>query len=378
MRLLILNWRDRRHPKAGGAEIYTEEVARRWSAWGHEVCLFCAAFPDAPSEEVVDGVRIIRQGNQLSVRLAAFRWYRQGMFRDFDLVIDEINTLPFFTPLYWSGPKLMLMYQLAREIWWYEASFPGNVFGYLLEPFYLRLYQGLRTLTISSSTKDDLLGLGFRRDRIAVLPVGISTSPLSAVPAKEHRPTMLYVGRLARSKRVDHIVEAFALVRREVLGAQLWIVGRGEQRYERQLQDLVRRRGLEDDVHFYWFVSDERKWELLRRAHVLVAASVREGWGLTVIEANAMGTPAVAYAVHGLRDAIRHGETGLLCPPSPGDLANALCQFFANPLLMTELAEGALRWSRGFSWDACAQAAWQQVQAAMEEGKTAVSSRARG
>ena len=161
MRILILNWRCPRNPRAGGAEIVTHEIARRLVAWGHQVEWFSATFPGAANEEILDGIRILRSGRQWTVHWRAFRRYHRRLRGNFDAVIDEVNTVPFFTPLWAEIPRFMFIHQLAREVWWYESRFPVSGIGYLAEPLYLRLYRRSPVLTVSPSTREDLRSLGF-------------------------------------------------------------------------------------------------------------------------------------------------------------------------------------------------------------------------
>lgn len=353
MRILILNWRDIKNPKAGGAEVVTHEIAKRWVQWGNEVTLFTAEFPGAELEERFEGVHIIRRGKQHSVHYEAFKHYRRYLEGRFDVVIDEINTIPFLTPLYVKEKKVAFFHQLAREVWLYESRFPMNVIGYVLEPLYLKVYRNIRTVVGSESTRQDLLKLGFRR--VHVIRYGIDVTPLAEVPSpveKANEPTVLYVGRLVPSKRVANIVEAVSLVRKDVPNVRLWIVGDGKPHYMAKLRHQVRRHGLDGHVQFWGKVSLEKKFQLMKQAHVVALASVREGWGLVVIEANAMGTPAVVYNVHGLRDSVRHGETGLICKENTAQgLAEKVLAILTNGGFRENLARAALEWSRQFTWE---------------------------
>ncbi|GFP25551.1 hypothetical protein HKBW3S43_00631 [Candidatus Hakubella thermalkaliphila] len=356
MRILILNWRDIKNPKAGGAEVVTHEIAKRWVQWGHEVTLFTAEFPGATPEEEFEGVHIIRRGKQYSVHYEAFRHYRRHLRGLFDVVIDEINTIPFLTPLYVSDKKVAFFHQLAREVWLYESKFPMNVIGYVSEPLYLKVYRSIPTVVGSESTRQDMLRLRFRS--VHVIRYGIDVTPLAEVPSsveKAKEPTVLYVGRLVPSKRVEDIVEAVYLVRRDISDIRLWVVGDGKADYIARLRCQVQRYGLRGHVWFWGKVSLEKKLELMRQAHILALASVREGWGLVVIEANAMGTPAVVYNVHGLRDSVRHSETGIICTEnSPRAMAESIIAFLRDDQLSTHLAQCALEWSRLFTWDKAA------------------------
>jgi len=363
MRILILNWRCPRNPRAGGAEFLTYQVAKRLVASGHEVEWFSAAFPGCKAREDLEGVLVVRAGRQWTVHLHAFRRYFRRMHSRFDLVIDEVNTVPFFTPL-WAGiPVYMLIYQLAREVWWYESPFPINFLGFVLEPIYLRLYRRVPVLTESRSTRDDLQKLGFKGP-IKVVPVGVEHAGQSPTP-KASLPTFLYVGRLAPSKRVKDILRAFAIFRSRGGHGQLWIVGSGSDSYTRSLQSLSNRLRIGRHVRFWGHLSTIEKNRRMAEAHVLLMASVREGWGLVVSEANQFGTPAIVYDVPGLRDSVRNGVTGLIVEATPNHLAESMLSLMNDPYLYQCLAHGAQVWSRELTFDAAAAQVVQALTAAL-------------
>lgn len=353
LRILILSWRDPKNPKAGGAETFTYEVARRLVAAGDSVEWFVAAFPGSLREETLDGVRIVREGRQWSVHWHAFRRYRARLRGCFDTVIDEVNTIPFLTPLWADIPTYMLIFQLAREVWWYESRFPLSAIGYALEPLYLRAYRDVPVFTISDSTVRDLRRLGYRGP-ISVIPVGIE--PVS--PRANHKtsvPTFVYVGRLAPSKRIDDLIRALATFREATGEGRLQLVGDGDLAYRRRLLTLATKLGVESCVEFCGRLSAEAKHSLMAESHALVMASAREGWGLVVTEANACGTPAVVYDVSGLRDSVRNGETGLVVAPTPNRLADGMLQLWKDRELYRRISEEAERWSHTFSFDVAAQ-----------------------
>jgi glycosyltransferase involved in cell wall biosynthesis len=355
LRILILNWRCPKNPQAGGAELLTFEIARRLNLMGHEVEWFAASYAGAPQREELDGVRIVRAGRQWTVHWHAFMRYRATLSQRFDAVIDEVNTMPFFTPLWAEIPRVMLIFQLAREVWWFESRFPLNVIGYVSEPLYLRFYRRTPVLTISNSTEDDLRKLGFEAP-VQVFPVGIDDAWPSAQVEKAVQPTFLYLGRLAPSKRVDDVVRAFAQFRQACGTGALWIAGTGDSRYSCRIKELARRVGVLDATTFWGRVSSAQKLTLMRSAHALLVSSVREGWGLVVTEASAVGTPAVVYDVPGLRDSVRNEETGLVVPPGPKHLARAMLRLLADTHLYTHLVSEGQRWSRTLTYDAAAEA----------------------
>ena len=324
-------------------------MARRLVAGGDSLEWFTAAFPGASAEDELDGVRILRAGRQWSVHWQAFRHYRGRLAGRFDAVIDEVNTIPFLTPLWAGVPTFLLMFQLAREVWWFESPFPLNAIGYALEPLYLRGYRSVPVFTISASTERDLRRLGFT-GTITILPIGIE--PIG-VPAGEKSavPTFMYVGRLAPSKRIEHMVYAFDRFRQVAGPARLWLVGDGSSGYTRSLRRLTERLRLNEDVQFCGRLAPEEKHRRMAEAHILLMTSVREGWGLVVTESAACGTPAVVYDVGGLRDAVRHEQTGLVVDASPIALAEGMLRLWKNPDLYRRVSAEAFRWSQTFSFD---------------------------
>jgi glycosyltransferase involved in cell wall biosynthesis len=294
----------------------------------------------------------------------AFRRYRGRLAGNFDLVIDEVNTIPFFTPLWSRIPRLMLMMQLAREVWWYEGIFPLNAIGYILEPLYLRLYRRVPVLTICDSTSKDLRMLGFRSS-ITVLPVGVETVNPGNVP-KADEPTFIYCGRLTASKRVDDILRAFAIFEAEQGPGQLWLVGDGPDRYVSALRRLASRLGITGRVRFWGRLPADEKHRKMAEAHALLMASVREGWGLVINEANACGTPAIVYDVPGLRDAVKHGSNGLVVRPQPRHLATAMIQLSRDRSQLRNLERRVQGAGSTFSFDQTAAVA----EAALLAGST--------
>jgi len=348
MKILIFNWRDIKNPEGGGAEIFTHEIAKRWVEKGNEVTLFTSCFKGCKKKETIDGVAIVRDGGKFSVYQKAKKHYRRYFSQDnIDVVIDEINTRPFLTPNFVNhGEKIVaLIHQLAQEFWYYETPFPINFIGYhFLENEWLKNYRNVPTVAVSDSTKNDLIDLKFRN--VFVVSEGLTFKPLEQVPEKEKEPTIIYVGRLKKAKRPDHVIKAFSIVLDQIPHAKLWIVGDGHFR-----KDLEQMAG--DSVRFFGHVSEEEKINLLSKAWTLVNPSIREGWGINIIEANACGTPCIAYDVPGLRDSIVDGETGLLVKENSEfeELAKVIIEFLESNKLRREFSSNALKWARRFTWD---------------------------
>jgi len=349
--ILIMNWRDIRNPDAGGAEVFTHEVAKRWVRWGHEVTILTSRYKGGPPEDLIDGVQVLRRGDRFGVYRCARETYLERFRIGTDVVLDEINTRPFLTPQYVDPetPLFALIHQLAREYWFSETPFPISYLGYyFLEKRWLSRYAGIPCVTVSESTKKDLLDLGF--EEVCVVPEGLSLEPLEQAPEKPKVPSFVFVGRLTRAKKPDIAIHAFRIVRRSIPNARLSVVGDGYLRKE--LERLA-----PDGVTFYGKVPDEEKLRLIREAHVILIPGTREGWGLVVLEANALGTPAVAFNIPGLRDSVLHNQTGILLEENDAEtMANWCLRLVKESELRTKLGENALNWSRRFSWDITAKA----------------------
>lgn len=357
MNILALNWNDLSNPYAGGAEVHLEELLRRLVSYGHNVTLFCSAWPGAKPEETIEGIRIVRRGNRYNFNLVASKYLKELVARnDFDVLIEDINKIPFYTPRYLDIKTLVVIPHLFATTVFHEINFVMASYIYLAERPVVRYYRGLPFNVISESTRQDLIARGIPGDDISVIHCGIDRTVYSHDPAvtKYDRPTILYLGRLKKYKSVQHLIKALPLVKEKVPGARLMVVGEGS--YRRHLEALAGRLGLDDDIEFPGFVPVADKVERMRRSHVAVLPSLKEGWGLTNIEANAVGTTVVAADSPGLRDSVVDGETGLLYPYGNIDqLADRLISILTDDQLRRKLQEGALRWAAKFNWDDAAR-----------------------
>ena len=339
---------DINNPEAGGAEVFTHEIAKRLVKKGHQVTLFARSYRGAKSRETIDGLRVVRDGGKYSVYRLAKQYYKKEFRGEVDLVIDEINTKPFMTIKFVKEPVIALIHQLAREYWFYETPFPISYIGYyILEKRWLRNYVNVPTVTVSESTRQDLLDLGFKE--VIVVPEGLNFTPLNEVPEKESYPVVAYVGRLKRAKRPDHAIKAIRVVKERIPDAELWIIGDGY--FKKDLKKIAT-----DGVKFFGNLSDEERRGLMKRSWVLVNPSVREGFGLNVVEACALGTPCVAYDVPGLRDSVKDGETGLLAKAGTiEDLADKIVLILKDNMLREQLSKSSIDYSKRFNWDRCAE-----------------------
>ncbi len=337
MRILILNWRDLSHPASGGAEVYTEQVLRRWAAAGHQVTLFAAAVAGRPADEVREGYRIVRAGSRFTVYREARRWWQRHGRGHFDVVIDETNTVP-FQAHEWvddGARTIALVHQTCEEIWHINAP---PLLAHLGRHLSLIHLGGGPILAVSASTREALARFGAHD--VTVVPEGYEPPDPLPRPAKEELPTAVFCGRMVRYKRPGDVVRAVELARAAIPGLRLWMLGGGPL-LDRLAADAP------DGVDFLGRVSEQEKHDRMARAHVHLAASVREGWGLVVTEAAALGTPTIAYDVPGLRDSTQAAH-GIVVPPRPEAMADHLVQALPGWL---EQPPRPLAYGGAHSWD---------------------------
>lgn len=359
MKILIFNWRDIKNPSSGGAEILTHEIARTWVQKGHQVTLFSSFFKGARKQEKIEGVTIIRKGRAdarylfASVQWYAFLQYRKEFKGKVDIVIDEIHGIPFFTSWYVTEKKLVLICEVAGDLW---IKMFGPIFGNIgktIERFYLKYtYRNINFLTISQSVKDDLIKYGVNGKNITLLKMGINKPHKISMTKKEKRPTIIFLGRLSPSKGVEDALFAFKLIFSAYPNAQMWIIGKGEEEYTHQMKAYAKKLKIYEEITFFGYVSEDQKYNLLSKGWILVHSSQTEGWGINVIEANTVGIPAVGYNVSGLRDSIQDGKTGILTGVNtPEGLADGVIRLMLDERLYKTLAVNAKEWSKNFSWD---------------------------
>lgn len=359
MNILLLSWRDIKHPHSGGAEINNFEQAKVWIKKGHSVTVFSSEFPDAKQEETIDGIRVIRRGSQvLGVHIQFFLWYLFTTKITFDIVIDQFHGIPFFTPLFVRTKKVAYIHEVAKEVWLMNPwKWPLNIIvgfiGKYIEPLIFLLYRWIPFMTVSNSTRDDLVSLRIPKKNITVILSGVTLHLPNPKPKKEKTKTLMYLGAVAEDKGVRDAIKTFASVHLQNANTQLWIVGKGEEHIVESLKVLCKELKIEKRVDFKGFVSKEDKFRYLAKAYLLINPSVREGWGLVNIESAACGTPAIAYDVPGVRDSVLHNKTGILVKKSLGaeGLAKAAETLLKNKSLYEKLSKESKKWGQRFSWE---------------------------
>ncbi len=357
MKILVINWQDLGNPLSGGAEIHLHRIFEILAARGHDVTLFCSSFPRAAPEEGAKGIRVIRRGGRYLFNFRVF-WQYWRVFRKgaFDVVVDDLNKIPFFTPLFVRRPLVGIVHHLFGRSIFVEAAFPLALYVHLAERLIPPVYRRVPIAAVSPSTVADLVSKGLDESLLSIVPNSVDHD-LYRVTGEPKHPTPLvgYLGRLKKYKSIDHLISAFAIVRQHLPEARLLVVGEGDARPE--LEELTRKLGLTGSVEFAGFVDEQEKVRLLQAMHVVANPSAKEGWGLTVLEANACGVPVVASDVPGLRDAVRDGETGLLYDYGDvEELAEKLLLVLRDDHLRTRLGAGGLAFAETFQWERSAQA----------------------
>ncbi len=358
MNILILSWRGPKHPRAGGAEIVIHEHAKAWVESGHKVTLFTSRAKGLEKSEVIDGIEIIRQGNEVfGVQLRAF-WYLFSKRKVFDLVIDNFHGIPFFTPLYVTTKKIAFIHEVAKDVWklnpWPKPfNLIPTILGTLFEPLVFKLfYSQMRFITVSESSRKDLIKLGIASQNVKIILNGVSVIyPKSS--KKSETTTVVFLGALTKDKGIEDAIDIFRGINdRASEKINFWVIGKGEDDYCKFLKQKIKDLRLENKIKLWGYVTEERKFELLGLSHIMINPSIREGWGLVVIEAAALGVPTIGYDVPGLRDSIRNGETGILC--SFGDtscvVANTL-DLINDYKRYAQMSTSSLEWSKKFSWE---------------------------
>jgi len=349
--ILIFAWRDIKHPEVGGSEVYVHQIAKRL-AKKHRVTIFTSQPGNLSGRDIVDDVTIIRRGNFLTVYFWAFIYYILYFDLEMDFIVDVENGLPFFTPFYSRKPKLMILHHVHKNQWFKQFPFPVALIGYFLELVVMPIaYRRVPVVTVSPSSMKELKDIGFSDKRIFLSYNAISPK-IGKTFTKSITPLLVYVGRLKKYKRLEIALHTVKELLKEFPEIQLVVAGTGDQ--ETRLRELVKDEKLEKHVEIMGFVSERKKWELLQKAWVFLMPSMKEGWGITIIEAASCATPAVCFDVPGVRDSVRRGATGLLAN-SKDEYKDFVRQLLVNKNLRTDLGKNGVSWSELFSWNVSAK-----------------------
>lgn len=346
-RIHMLAWRDLDDVEAGGSEVHAAEVARLWAEAGIEVVMRTSHAQGHPPRAVRDGYQVIRKAGRYLVFPRAAVAEAAHRYGPRDALVEIWNGMPFFSPLWATGPRVVFLHHIHADMW--KMVLPPNLarLGDTLESKIApRLYRSSRMITLSPSSKQEMLDVGFRDELVEIVPPGIDPQ---FSPGDERSPTplVLGVGRLVPVKRFDRLIRAVVAARRSAPDLELVLVGTGPDRHD--LEQLVADLDASSYVTFAGRVDDDELVRLYRRAWVVASSSVREGWGMTLTEAAACGTPAVATRIAGHVDAIAEGVSGLLADDD-ADLARHLARVATDATLREQLSAGALAHASAFTW----------------------------
>jgi glycosyltransferase involved in cell wall biosynthesis len=357
LNILALNWEDLYNPQAGGAEVHLQEILKRIAKKGHKVTLLCSGWDGCKPLDEADGIRIVRRGSRFNFNFVAPFALRALLKEErWDVTIEDINKIPFYSPLFHHLPLLVVIPHLFSDSVFKEINFVLGTYIYLSEKPIPWLYKGSQFMVISDSTKEDLVKRGLPAEDIHVIHCGIDHTLYHPDTSgqKDLVPTVIYLGRLKKYKSIDHLLHAFSLTLKSIPEARLVLVGEGD--FKQNLVSLAHRLNIEDKVEFTGFVDQGEKVRRLQRAWVAVCPSLKEGWGLTNIEANACGTPVIASNVPGLRDSVVNGETGILYEyGNVKELSDCLVRVLSEESLRQKLRQGGLNWANRFNWDQAAE-----------------------
>jgi glycosyltransferase involved in cell wall biosynthesis len=374
--VLFLNWRDTKHPEGGGSEVFLEQVAADLVGRGHRVTLLCQAHGTASADETTPaGVRILRRGRRHTVYLFAALVYlagaigfgplsRRRLGRP-DVIVDVGNGMPFLSRLYARRPVIALVHHVHREQWPVVfGPWMARVGWWIESRLAVRVYRRCRYVTVSESTRQELGGLGVDLDRITVIHNGTPEVEWPPVPRTPH-PSLVVLGRLVPHKRVEIALRATALLATELPTLELVVAGHGW--WDEPLRQLATDLGIEERVRFAGFVPEKTKHELLCGAWLMLLPSLKEGWGLTIVEAGARGTPSVAFrSAGGVVDAMADGETGVLVEDE-FEFFRAVRSLLLDAPRRADMGAAAATYARRFTWamtgEAFAQVIAEQLSA---------------
>jgi len=350
--ILIFNWRDIKNPSAGGAEVVLHEMAKRL-AKNHDVTLYTSAFFGCEKSTIIDDVKVVRRGNKFGVYYKAYKAYKNIYKGNVDVVVDAINTIPFFTPKYVSEPVVSFIFQMTKDVYYEVFPYPIACLANYIEPVLFSCYKNCTTAVMSKSICEELVENGFNKKFLHVVEPGIDHEKGLGAGTKTDYPTVIYLNRIVGYKKPDHAVKAFAKVKKKIPEARLIVCGfRGNNKFEDEVKRLIHDLDISDSVDVKGFVGGAEKHDLLKSSWIHILPSIREGWGLSISEASACGTPTVGYDTVGVRNSVQDGVTGLLAPKGNIDImASNLYNLVIDDDMREKMGKMALEKAKQLTWD---------------------------
>ena len=353
LNILLINWQDPQHPLSGGAEVHLHEIFRRIvNDYGHHVTLLSCSFKGAKPITEIDGIKVIRHGKRETFNLTLPFFYRKYFGnKKWDIVIEDLNKIPFYTMFYIPGPKLAILHHFFGKTIFQQTNPLFGGYVYITERSVPRIYRNIPFIVVSRSTKEDLICHGVPETNISVIYNGLSPE-YTPGNQKFSVPTVVYLGRLKKYKRIDLVLKVFRRVLSEIPSAKLLIVGEGD--YKKRLIKLARKMNLVESVEFTGYVPQRKKIEILQKSWLTLNTSLKEGFGLVIIEAQACGTPAIVLNSPGLRETVKHNETGFVVNTTD-EMTEKTLRVLKDESLRRELSKNAVKWAKQFSWNESAR-----------------------
>jgi len=352
MNILVLNWQDWTNPLSGGAEIHLKEIFSRIASMGHNVTLITSRHTHSKQQETLEGINIVRIGSRSTFNYRLFYYYCTRLRKlNFDIVVDDVNKIPFFTPLFVRRPTVAITHHFFGKTIFDEVGYLAGIYVLLGELLFKYIYKHTTILTVSESTKKELSSWGFKPENCKLAHNAINHSMLYPDhSARSQQPAIGYVGRLKRYKKIEHLLYAFQKLLITYPSLTLFIIGKGDN--EKSLRVLAHKLGIYDSTKFIGFISENNKRQMLQSLWVIVNPSAKEGWGITNIEANGCGTPTIVANSPGLRDSVREGISGLMYTyGNVSDLTSKISTVLSSALLRDRLGKGGVAFASEFTWD---------------------------
>ena len=368
MKIFVINWRCIKNPLAGGAEIYFQEIFKRIVKIGHSVTQLAVQFDNAAEQETIDEIKILRIGTKNTFNFAVYRELPHLLEQDsYDIVIDDLNKIPFYSPWITKKPVLALMMHLFRKSIFSEVSIPFASYVYLTESLIPWCYKNNYFAALSESSKQDLIKMGIKPNKIVTIPPGIDLAQYKPNYVLKEKNLIIHTGRLKKYKSVDHLLLATQKLSQKRNDFKVVIIGDGDDLP--RLKDMTKKLAVEKYVTFTGYIPESEKLTYYQKATVLVENSIKEGWGMIVIEANACGTPVVSARSPGLRDAVLDEQTGFLYDyGNIDDLIQKIELLLDNKELNHKMSIAGIDWAKNFSWDNCAKDMMKIIERTITEG----------
>lgn len=352
--ILIINWQDWTNPLSGGAEVHLHEIFKRLSE-DFNIYLLCTHFENAPKNEVIDGINIYRVGSRNTFNFYVPKAYKKlNEMTKFDLVIEDLNKIPFFGGRFIREKRIALIHHLFGKTIFTETNPLSASYVYYTEKLIPKHYKKVPIIAVSKSSKNELVKMGIPEGNVKVVFNGVDIKKYQLKVGKSVRPTIICLARMKKYKRMDILLDSVPEVLEKIPDLKIVLVGEGDDLP--RLKEISRKNGINNAVEFTNFVSGNRKIELLSSSWVSVNTSPKEGWGLTSIEAQACGTPSIVPDSQGLRETVKDGLSGYIYPFGDTDaLSGILIKVLKDKKLVVEMGRRARTWAANFSWDESAK-----------------------